>query len=160
MDSIQHGKQQAQAQLEQIERMMARIAHADTCTGEVCELDDRAILEGLGYVWNPGQQATDSQRGEYHDADEARQALWDHALSVEVRSGWVTPGAEMIPEEYSILLCTGGPAVRIIGRLSEHGEPTSAALQYQDWDTPWTDYPLTSDQLATLEAYAAVFTYD
>lgn len=40
---------------------------------------------------------------------------------------------------YSILLCTGGPAVRIFGRLREHSEPETAKLQCQDWGTPWED---------------------
>jgi len=66
-------------------------------------------------------------------------------LSVEVRGGWHTPGqltAEEAcrPEEFCILLSTGGPALRIMGELDEHCQPTRAYLQYQDWGTPWTDY--------------------
>lgn len=38
-----------------------------------------------------------------------------------------------------ILLCTGGPAVRIKGELSDN-EPTRAWLEVQDWFKPWTEY--------------------
>lgn len=79
--------------------------------------------------------ATDDAR------DEARQAIEDDALSVEVRSGWFNPysrDADKAPAEFCILLCTGGPAVRIVGNLSEHCEPESAVIEFQDWFRPWT----------------------
>lgn len=73
--------------------------------------------------------------------DEAREAIENDALSVEVRTGWFNPysrDADRAPAEYCILLCTGGPAVRIVGNLSEHCEPESAVIEYQDWFKPWT----------------------
>jgi len=75
--------------------------------------------------------------GEEVDEDEARQRIEEDALSVEVRSGWTTPGEELKPSEYCLLLTTGGPAVRIVGSL-EDGEPDDATLEVQDWGTPWT----------------------
>jgi hypothetical protein len=47
--------------------------------------------------------------------------------------------AALEPSEFMILLCTGGPAVRIVGELNR-GEPCRAWLEYQDWGTPWTRY--------------------
>ena len=92
--------------------------------------------------------------------EEARERIQEGPLSVEVRSGWHTPGINDVPaEEYNILLCTGGPAVRIIGTLGEHLEPESARIQYQDWGTPWTDYPLTSEQETVVLEYAQHFYY-
>jgi len=92
--------------------------------------------------------------------EQARERIQNDPLSVEVRSGWHTPGVGDSPaEEYRILLCTGGPAVHIIGTLSEYLEPDSARIQYQDWGTPWTDYPLTSKQEATVLEYAQQFYY-
>lgn len=79
---------------------------------------------------------------DYKEQDEAREAIQESALSVQVRSGWYSPGedrAEQDAEEYEILLCTGGPAVRIIGELNR-GSPASAQIQFQDWFTPWTDW--------------------
>lgn len=93
--------------------------------------------------------------GECKDQDEARERIEEDALSVEVRSGWVTPGSEMTPEDFAILLSTGGPAVRIRGELDEHNEPHRAWLEVQDWGKPWTQYfPADQD---TLLAYARCF---
>jgi len=74
--------------------------------------------------------------------EQARETIENDPLSVEVRSGWFSPGSEDYskPAEYNILLSTGGPATRIIGQLSEYGEPETATLQVQDWFKPWTDY--------------------
>jgi len=84
------------------------------------------------------------------DEDDARQRkvvqlhtqfsrIADHPLSVMVRSDWTQPGDSMEAAEFQILLCTGGPAVRIVGEL-EHGAPCSARLEYRTWDTPWLPY--------------------
>ena len=70
-----------------------------------------------------------------------REHIQEGPLSVEVRSGWDAPGADReAPEEFCILLSTGGPALRLCGDLNEYGQPTRAYLQYQDWGTPWTNY--------------------
>lgn len=84
------------------------------------------------------------------DADEkAREAIDEAPLSLQVRGGWYSPGARVIvgaPEEFEILLSTGGPALRIIGEFGQYNEPESARLQWQDWGTPWTDYVDTSEE--------------
>lgn len=71
-------------------------------------------------------------------------AIREDALSVEVRSDWHLPGEETQhgnkPVEYRILLNRIHPTVRIIGRLSEHGEPETAHLEVQDWFTPWVEF--------------------
>jgi len=63
------------------------------------------------------------------------------ALSVEVRSGWaeLMNAEKLTPAEFKILLAWGGPAIRIIGELNEHGEVIgdSCRIQHQDWGTPW-----------------------
>lgn len=98
--------------------------------------------------------------------DNAEFVIHADALSVEVRSGWWAPGLHVRgderanrPAEYMILLCTGGPAVRIIGTLDGHGEPDTARIQHQDWGTPWTDYRLDSEQEQTVLTYARCFYY-
>lgn len=79
--------------------------------------------------------------GDCESREDAEQRIQEDPLSVEVRSGWYTPGSEdREPEEYNILLATGGPAVRIIGDLGRYCEPSSATLEVQDWFTPWTEY--------------------
>lgn len=80
--------------------------------------------------------------GEFENQDDVRERIEEGPLSVQVRGGWHSPGAEPEPpEEFEILLSTGGPALRIIGDLDDHGYPERPRLQYQDWGTPWTEYP-------------------
>jgi hypothetical protein len=89
------------------------------------------------------------------DEEEARQRIYEDPLSVQVRSGWHSPGAPPeAPEEYEILLGTGGPATRIVGKLDEHGQPVTAHLQCQDWFKPWTEYQCDEDVLLR---YASCF---
>lgn|SRR3990167_7515717 len=88
--------------------------------------------------------------------EDALRAIEEDPLSVEVSHGWHGPGSVTgAPEEYRILLSTGGPATRIVGDLSEHGEPTSARLEAQDWFQPWTEYR--GGDEAVLLAYASCF---
>jgi hypothetical protein len=83
---------------------------------------------------------TDEVDQKYEDA---MQAIHESVLSVMVRDGWRNPYGDntSLPEEYEILLTTGGPALRIHGGLDEYGQPCGAELQYQDWGTRWTRYP-------------------
>lgn len=98
----------------------------------------------------------DEAAGEYESQEDAEQAIQDDPLSVEVRSDWTTPGEELEASEFCILLCTGGPAVRIVGELSD-GEPIRAWMEYRDRGTPWTQY-FDADS-ATLVDYARRFFY-
>jgi hypothetical protein len=83
-----------------------------------------------------------SAHGDAAAYDVAREAIEQDALSVEVRSDWYSPGnvSDAKPSEYCILLCTGGPAVRIHGGLNRFCEPETATLEYQDWFVPWTQW--------------------
>jgi len=78
--------------------------------------------------------------GEWQDWDDVRRAIDEDPLEVSVRSGWATPHDALNPEEFRILLCTGGPAVQILGELDGNGQVSRAWLEYQDWGTPWTQY--------------------
>lgn len=89
------------------------------------------------------------------DAGQARERIHESILSVQVRSGWGDPGADMVAEEFEILLTTGGPGLRIMGELDEHNEPSRARLEYQDWGTPWTQY--FNVEQSTLLAFARCF---
>ncbi len=144
---------QAKAQLDSIKAMLERLEHARECTGVgFCRL--QATPDFM--PWD-----------EYHDEDAANQALDEDPLSVLVRSGWYDTveshhrfdrGDVALPEEYEILLCTGGPAVRIRGDLNQNCEPETARLEYQDWGTPWTEYHTdTSNTHCHLLAYAQHF---
>lgn len=98
--------------------------------------------------------------GEQLTAEDIRDRLMESPLSVEVRSGW-RPAASRdtdAPEEYLILLTTGGPALRVIGTL-EHGSPADATLEYQDWGTPWTAYQVEELDEKRLVEFACLFYY-
>lgn len=91
----------------------------------LAELVDRGDLEAIDDVTNE---------------EEARERIFEMPLSVEVRSGWVNQGEEMVAEEFNILLTTGGPAIQIMGELDASGLPSRARLQYADWGRGWRDY--------------------
>jgi hypothetical protein len=173
MTTDTHSAEQAQAQLDSIRDMVSRLEHAqdgsdiDACdlatpclpcagegirmsTGDACE-----DCSGTGYQW-PADEYEGMTFDDYHDEDQARERIYEDPLEVLVRSGWSGQGAELTPEEFSILLCTGGPAVRIRGELNEYGEPSRAWLEHQDWGTPWTEYHGDHDTEALI-AYASQF---
>lgn len=152
-------EQQAKAQMASIALMIQHLEHASDCgwkqDGDECEADESDIRESLGiYETRP---LTDDDMQAYHDQDAAMQDITDDPLSIQVRSDWTDPGETLEPAEYNILLCTGGPACRIVGDLDKDGEPTSARLQYQDWGTPWTE--LVAVDHTTLLTYARQFFY-
>jgi hypothetical protein len=94
------------------------------------------------------------------DEEEARERIQEDALSVQVRGDWHTPGDEDAgkPTEFEILLCTGGPAVRIRGDLDEHLQPDRAYIEHQDWGTPWQQiFGLSSEQQEALLTYCQQF---
>jgi hypothetical protein len=94
---------------------------------------------------------------EADDRDDALQAITEDPLSIEVRSDWHELNSEPEkPSEYKILLCWGGPAVRIIGEL-EDSEPKTVQIEYQDWGTLWTELHITSEQEEILLEYARCF---
>lgn len=126
------------------------------------EKDDRGRSQAKAQLESIIEMVKALREAIENDDDDAReeveQTIHEDALSVETRSGWRSPGSK--PEadsEFTILLCTGGPAVRIIGDLSEHAEPEKARLEYQDWGTPWTPYPLTSDEEGAVLEYCRTF---
>lgn len=135
-----NAEDQAKAQLENIQAMMTRLEHAQKCDNTEC---GRRDLDN-----NPSDSI--------HSETEALLMIEESPLSILVRSAWVYPGATMEAAEYEILLCTGGPAVRIIGDLDRYNTPDSARLQYQDWGTPWTEL-FEPRNMATLIAYANTF---
>ena len=98
-------------------------------------------------------------------AEDAESAIHDDALSVEVRGGWRSLNSPegALPAEYRILLCTGGPAVQIVGELNDYLEPETARIQFQDWFTPWANWrgdgetDETDETESTLLDYARCF---
>lgn len=157
----ERAKDQARLQLESIKVMVARLSHCDNCSDPECNLPDKEIFDGLEEYYQEGKKASTEDREKYHDRDDAEEDINNDPLSVEVRTNWHDPGdTENKPTEYNILLCTGGPAVRIIGDLDDHGWPDNANLEYQDWFTSWARYPLESSDEDDLLTYARHFYFD
>ena len=130
--------------------MNAQVDHAK----EQAKLQHESIAEMVAAYKQAEANDDDEAR------EQARERIQEDPLSVQVRCPWQSVGEENVkPDQYNILLCTGEPAVRIIGTLSEYLEPDSARIQYQDWGTPWTDYPLISEQIAVVLEYAQHFYY-
>jgi len=123
----------------------------------------KEMVEALHVAHNSDNET----RGASEAIEDVERTIHEDALSVEVRSDWYCPGGDGDsgkPFEYCILLCTGGPAVRIVGRLNEHCEPESAQIECQDWFTPWTPVYLDEgERLGYSEeimlAYARCFYY-
>lgn len=110
---------------------------------------------GLGYICELYAAYSDLEDGSredveidsvtYTDADEIRDLAAESALSVEVRSGWHSPGSDYELDEFRIVLSTGGPATQIIGKLDGYQQPADADFQVQDWFKPWTTSTLSAD---------------
>ena len=152
----ERAKQQAKSQLESVIAMVNRLEHCQECDGEDCTLTDEGICEGLDQYYN-GKPISEEEREQYHDEDDARQQIQEDPLSIEVRSDWEVAGVDLTPGEYMILLCTGGPAVRITGQLNDFKEPDSAVIEFQDWFTAWEEYPANREQKEKMIAYAKEF---
>ncbi len=118
----------------------------------------RAQLDSIVEMVNALENGVEID-GEQVDRETAIERIQEDPLSIEVRTDWHEVGAEdNKPTEYNILLCTGGPACRIIGDLDQYCQPTTAKIEYQDWGTPWTRYGDTSeDEDNALLTYAQQF---
>jgi hypothetical protein len=160
-----NAKKQAFAQMDSIHALVAAMAvdydRLDELNGtaDLIAEDDGPTAYAIWLDSDEGREraALLAAAGDCMDADEARERILEDALDVQVRSGWNGPDEKLVPSEYMILLCTGGPAVRIRGDLDQYLQPCSAVLEYQDWGTPWTEYRGDNADPDTLLAYAQCF---
>lgn len=172
MTTANHAESQARAQFESIAAMVTaaecdfdrleelREERAEFIRERMTDTDCNQACAEHEYTLEHAEDASElaeleAAAGEYDSQEAAEAAIQEDPLSVEVRSAWQTVGEELEASEFCILLCTGGPAVRILGELDEHNEPSRAWLEYQDWGTPWTQY-FDADQ-STLLDYARRF---
>jgi len=138
---MDNAKSQAQAQYEEILALL---------TAKNVDFDRLEELSEMDVLDESEQEEFDDLKeaaGEFTSNDEALERIQEAPLSIEFRSDWQSYGEELTPSEFNILLCTGGPAVRIVGEIGEHGEARRAWLEYQDWGTPWTQHFIDSDVL-------------
>ena len=115
------------------------------------------MVDALDYVVDNGGEI-EIDEGWPLDEEGVRTKIQEDPLSIEVRSDWETDGSNLRAGEFRILLCTGGPAVQIVGSLGEHKEPEKARIEYQDWGTPWTEYEeMTREEETKLISYCREF---
>jgi hypothetical protein len=155
-------EEQARAQLASIREMVAALeCDYDRLAELRGEREDWEVDHGDARDWSDAEELAELEdaAGDCADVDQARERIEEDPLSVQVRSDWHNPGEDPTDAggEFEILLCTGGPACRIIGELDESCEPSKARIEHQDWFTPWTDYPLTSDDEEAVLAYCRCF---
>lgn len=161
MSNENHAEAQARAQVASIVAMVAALQCDYDRLEELRELRDD---ESMPICFDTGSPLTQSeleelteleeQAGECTSEEEARQRIEEDALSVEVRSGWHTPGERIEePEEFRIVLCTGGPHVEIVGDL-DRGQPSRARILYRDWGTSEELFDFDRDVVLT---YCACF---
>ena len=93
--------------------------------------------------------------GDCESTDDAEERINEDPLEVQVRGGWYSPGDNPgYPEEFYILLCTGGPAVRLVGDMPVD----RVRIEYQDWGTGWTElYGIDQADRYAMGAYAQRF---
>lgn len=137
-----HALENAEAWLDSIVEMIAKLdattAHHDDDCEPDCESDACFIAD------DETQEA-------------AREEIQESPLSVLVRSDWHSVGESASAAEFEILLSTGGPALRIIGKLDDFAHPSRPRLQYQDWGTEWTERIVTGEKREALETFCEQF---
>lgn len=174
-----HGLEQAKAQASSILEMVRALDRKTAAEDFLDKMNPQSVCDFLSdheVILEPDEdpkeaalelmtaQYPEEPDGFVFNEDEARERIQEDALSVEVRSGWTTVGEPLEPSEFRILLCTAGPAVRIVGELDEHKEPDRARIEHQDWFKPWTqlmpsEYPPGFDQ-DTLLTYCRQFYFE
>ena len=139
-----HSYNQARAQAEGIAAMVAALELDWDRLEELRRERDALSTEAELADWeiDNGDEFSELKdaAGEYESREDAEEAIQNDPLSVQVRSGWTDVGGAFEAEEFEILLCTGGPAVRIRGELGQYNEPTRAWIEHLDWGTSWQQY--------------------
>ena len=144
---LSHAEQNAKGHLETIELWYEVFDWCQTNNDpkELSWAGRRFLIEEMDWAADPDREAV---------ADGIRDMVQEDPLEVQIREDWHNLDQFADAAEYMILISTGGPALRLIGRL-EGFEPASAGLEHQDWGTPWTYYYAESDD--ALIWYASQF---
>lgn len=134
MTDTNPARDQARLQMDSIAAMVAALNVDYDRLEELREFEARTDAEEAELT------ELEAAAGECKSEEDAIRQIDEDPLCVSVRSDWESPGPALEPAMFNILLCTGGPAVRIIGELDDNKEPCRAWIEYQDWGTPWSEY--------------------
>ena len=135
----------------------------DTCDQCGCQQCwDTWVLADTAKVWEEVHAddaaelaELEAAAGECESQDDAQTRIQEDAISVRVFGELIDGRWEA--DKAELLLTTGGPAVRIMCELDQHGEPSRAWLEVQDWFKPWTQY--FGAEQDTLLSYCRQFVY-
>ena len=139
-------KQQAQAQVSRIVGMIRALN---------CDYDRLEELRETRFVsgFEDADELADLEElaGEFESEEEARDAIYETPLCVEVRSGWHSVGEDAgEPEEFRIVLCTGGPHVELTGDIGG-----TVRVVFRDWGESGEYYP-DVDERSALEQFVSM----
>ena len=123
------------------------------------EKEDISVLSSFAQEFLNDEMDWEHDPAHDNTKDAIEEMVLEDALSVQVKSDWHSLGETAELGEYMILLCTGGPAVRIVGEL-ENEQPMTAKLQSQDWFKPWTDCSISDTDTEALIWYAERFYWE
>ena len=126
--------------------------------------DDRAERQALAQIESIEDMVENLknaiEEGDDCAKDNARQTISEDPLSIQVREDWHSPSEKGENTEFNILLCWGGPAVRIVGDIGLDSEPENVRVEYQDWFTGWEEYRMTEEQEEAVLTYCRQFYFD
>ena len=149
MTKEERSAEQARAQLETIEQWhrVSDWASDELEPKELSREDRKWLLDEMDWAADPDHEAV---------VEAIRERVQEDPLEIQVRSDWHSLGDDPESAEFYILLCTGGPAVRIRGSL-DNCEPSECCLQHQDWGTPWTQLISYGEENEALFWYCSQF---
>lgn len=146
-----NAEQQAHAQVSDIVEMILALGCDFDRLEELREEKRDCEDDGLAFEWSEELAELEEQAGEYAGRDEVCDAIHETPLSVEVRSGWHAVGEDAgEPEEFRIVLCTGGPHVELTGDTGR-----SVRVVFSDWGECGEYYPH-ADERAALEQFVSM----
>jgi len=116
------------------------------------ERQAKAKLSGIQEL----MRAYDKVEEQQNEQDSILEDIQNYALDVQIREGFHSIGQEG-DMEYALLLCTGGPAVRVRGDLDQFGYPISAILEFQDWFTSWEGVDISIKEEEILVRFASFY---
>ena len=146
-----NAKQQAQAQVSSIVNMVRALEcdfdRLEELREEKCDCED----DGMVFEWSEELADLELMAGEFESEEEARDAIHAIPLSVEVRSGWRSVGEDAgEPEEFRIVLCTGGPHIELIGDIGG-----TVRVVSRDWGESDEYYP-DADERSALDTFVSM----
>lgn len=138
------------------------VAEGEAGREDIGEVRENLVEHISGQMLNPEDYSFQYNFDE--DSEDARNEIMEDPLEITYRTGWLNHGevCDGIDkgniEECCILLCTGGPAVRILCDVDHRGTLSRPIVEYQDWGTPWTELlSITEEHRDALKTYISNF---